>query len=161
MAKRITFFLSLFLCMNILSASSKAEECFTFLQEQMNSASKQLERISTEEGVLKIIDKGVYVKILKEGAGPDVITENDSPLVIFKVYELGPEEDESPYVVDSPKRLDLNHCTPSLKAGMKGMKLGEVRRIYVHPSLSHGKYSPLAVYGAVYYDVEVVYLNRV
>ncbi len=85
--------------------------------------------------------------------------EQDSPIVTFKVYELKESEDDSPYVVDTPKKLDLIYCAPALKAGLKGMKLGEKRRIYIHSSSTHGVYSPFALSDPLYYDIEVVSLD--
>ena len=160
MAKRAVIFLSIFLVCGLLEASSRAEECFSFIQEQLNRASQQLDEVSHQEGVVKI-NEGVYVKILKEGRGPDIVSEEDSPLVLLKAYELKPEGDDNPYVIDKPKRMDLNHCIPGIQAGMKGMRVGEIRRIYVHPSMMQGDFGPYSAYGAVvYYEIEVLSISK-
>jgi len=158
MAKRLIFFLFTILsCSNLLA--STVEDCFCFIQNLTDQASKQMEGLAQQEGIKKIAD-GLYIKTLNEGTGSEVLSENDSPLVTLKVYELKPGGDNHPYVVDNPKKINLSHCIPGIRAGVAGMKLGEMRRIYIHPSIGHGELHPFFSSEVVYYDMEIVSLNR-
>jgi len=40
-----------------------------------------------------------------------------------------------------PKWIDLAETIPGFSLGLKGMKIGEIREIYIHPSLAYGIYT--------------------
>lgn len=158
MAKRAVIFLSILFATGLLTASSRVEECFSFMQKQWDRAYRQLEEVSHLEGVAKI-NEWVYIKILKEGNGLNYVSEEDSPIVLLRIYELKPEGDDDPYVIDKPKKINLSFCIPGLQVGTKGMKTGEIRRIYVHPSMMQGGFGPCSTYGVIYYEIEVLSKN--
>jgi len=134
---------------------SVGKACRAKLAEIQQNAELLLEEVSRKEGVRQIKPGKLYFKTLKEGNGSIPIKPTDAPTIRYTSYVMEGEED-LPCPLEDPKKVRLEYCFPGLRDGITGMTKGEIRRIYIHPELTHGKYGPLAPYGLNFYDVELI-----
>lgn len=153
MAKKVILILPILLC-GALFGSCRTEDCFSFIQETVTEVSERLNDRVLKEGAERINDD-VYIKILKEGTGLAVSSEDDSPEVMISIYEIKPDEDELCYVFDKSKRIQICSCIPGIRQGVQRMKQGEIRRIFVYPSSGYGEFAPLSMGGPFYFEIEI------
>lgn len=79
----------------------------------------------------------LYYERLKEGGGP-MVEAGSAPTVTFttRVLDLDGESDFIP--VNEPTRIELRSTIKGFAGGVAGMRVGEKRRIYIHPNLAYG-----------------------
>ena len=134
---------------------SVGKACRAKFAEIQKNAELLLEEVSKKEGVRPIKTGKLYYKILREGDGLNQVRPYDVPTIRYTAYVMEGEEDPQ-CPLEEPRKIRLEYCFPGLRDGITGMTKGEIRRIYIHPELTHGKYGPLAPDGLNYFDVELV-----
>jgi|GEM_PF-2144761 FKBP-type peptidyl-prolyl cis-trans isomerase len=113
-----------------------AEESEMIAQENLKKGEAFLMKISRKENVKPIVTKMVYFEILHEGMG-ETIALNDEISVEFKQFDI-----EGNKIKDTENKrfnIFLPRTIKGFKLGMEGAKVGERRKIYIHPDYGFGK----------------------
>lgn len=104
----------------------------------LQNAEQFLEDLAKNTKALPVIDKKIYIETLQEGFG-DMISSEDIISIRFKQYDqtgtLLKDTDEDAFTVALSKMIK------GFKLGMNGARVGERRKIYIHPDLGFGKIS--------------------
>ncbi len=90
-----------------------------------------------------VLPKKLYYKITREGRGSELKTEKK--VLVHLTITSGSEDT---LLFDSrssgiPKELDLDSCITGFLHGILGMRVGEEREIYIHPSCAYGLFTRL------------------
>ena len=105
--------------------------------EALENAEKFLEMLSKQDNVLPIIKNRIYVEILEAGSGA-VITPQDSISIHFKEYSL-----DGTLLKDTTSArafiIPLNQTIKGFQLGIQGAKIGERRKLYLHPEFGFDK----------------------
>jgi len=126
--------------------------------KNLQEAESFLQKNAKEEGVQLLESGKVQYKIMQEGSG-DSVTEETVPTINYSVTysngtKLGSTEQQG-----GPIEVPLNGTIPGFKKGLMGMKVGEKRRIFVHPEQGYGTSGPIPN-GLMVFEVEVTKVSE-
>ena len=126
--------------------------------KNLSEAENFLKTNAKEAGIVLLEDGKVQYKVMQEGDG-DIVTEETTPTINYSVTysngtKLGSTEQQG-----GPIEVSLNQTIPGFKKGLLGMKAGEKRRIFVHPSVGYGTNGPIPN-GLMVFDVEVTKVTQ-
>ncbi len=140
------------------------EEAITQIQELafQESAAKNLKEAedflsenAKKTGVQELEPGKLQILIEKEGNG-EVVTESVMPVIHYTGSYINGTVFGSSVESKEPISLSLNQTIPGFKKGVLGMKVGEKRRIFIHPDLGYGTSGQLMPNALLVFDVEVV-----
>ncbi len=132
-----------------LASSSLEEECNPLLTvpslfRDISEVQKKLAETATlfcslekQKDVECVVPNKLYYKILNPGENS---TECQSPNVRLKYTFFDSSGHCLQHQADAT--VNLNSTISGFAHGIKGMKRGETREIYIHPSLAYGTYTP-------------------
>lgn len=106
-----------------------------------------------EQGVVLLEDGKLQYKIEKEGAG-DAVTEDTVPTINYNATFSNGQKLGSSEQTGGPIDVNLTDTIPGFHKGILGMKVGEKRRIWIHPDLGFGKSGQLPN-GLLIFEIEV------
>lgn len=121
------------------------EECLqalSILQEQAQSkmakenlqqAEDFLKKHKKEKGVVLLEEGKIQYEVLKKGEGA-IVSPYATPLVRYTGYALN-----HPVSPEVEEMIDLDGAILGLKEALIGMKTGEKRKVYIHPSFGYGE----------------------
>lgn len=117
--------------------------------EEFLSENKQAEGVTTlEEGKLQY-------RVVQEGKGA-VVNENSSPLIKY----TGKFLDGSVFGASKEDEMvNLDETIPGFSKGLLGMKEGEKRTLFIHPTLGYGTHGYLPPNSLLTFEIEVVQAN--
>lgn len=106
------------------------------------------------QGVIVLEPGKLQYQVVAEGTG-DVVTEDTNPQIRYKATYadntvFGQSDD-----TQEPISLSLNQTIPGFRRGVMGMKVGEKRKIYIHPDLGYGLSGQMQPNALLIFDVEV------
>lgn len=105
--------------------------------ESLEQAETYLSRIAKQHNIIPIVEGRVYAEVLEEGDG-DTVTGTDVVSLYFKQYDK-----KGGVIKDSgeqkPFLIPLSRMIKGFRLGMEGSKIGEKRKIYIHPEYGFGK----------------------
>lgn len=123
------------------TASDNLEKAETFLSENAKA-----------EGVVSLDEGKLQYKIEKEGHGTEV-QPHFTPLIRY----TGKYLDGSVFGASKEDELvSIDETIPGLQEGLLGMKEGEKRVLYIHPSLAYGTSGYLPPNSLLTFEVEVI-----
>lgn len=143
-------------------------ECFASLtkslekkatdQENLNlqTADAYLKKLKTASGIQEVVKDKLYYKVIHPGRG-EVIKDlsNASPLISFKEKTIN-QETLSENI--SGIRLPFSEVIAGLRNGLKGIRVGEKREIFIHPDLAYGEFPKPEPYSLIVVEVTLVSL---
>jgi len=99
------------------------------------------------------LEKGkLQYHVEKIGKG-NTVESYSTPLIRYKGTYL----DGSPFALsEEPERVCLQETVPGFRKAIAGMKEGEVRKIFIHPSLGYGDTGSLLPNALLTYEVEIL-----
>lgn len=106
-------------------------------------------------GVVDIIPSKVQYRILKAGSGAAVRSDS-SPLVRYSGYYLDGTLFGSSDEVGGTIAIPLAQMIPGFRDGVKGMKEGEERRLFIHPDYAYGAISEIPPNSLLIFNIEIV-----
>jgi len=110
-----------------------------YCQTNLESANSYLAKIATQP-IIKELKKGkLFYEVLRAGS----ISSKAKPKFQYSVHGLDKGELDELYTSKEPLPVDLDAAVEGFFLGTKGMKIGEKRKIYVHPDLAYGEYGTL------------------
>ncbi len=126
--------------------------------KNLAEAEAMLKKNASEDGVVSLEEGKVQYKVLKPGTGELVVTEETVPTINYEAtysngQKLGSSEQQG-----GPIEVKLNDTIPGFKKGMMGMKVGEKRKIWIHPDMGFGKNGQLPN-GLLIFEIEVTKIS--
>lgn len=132
------------------------EQAFKRLSEDnLSGAEAFLKKNASEKGVIEIEPGKLQYQVVKEGQGA-VVKDNNSPQVNYTGKYLDGTVFGSSQDTGGPITIPLDQTIPGFSKGLKGMKEGEVRKIFVHPDLGYGKSGHLPPNSLLIFEVELI-----
>ena len=114
-----------------LAAQQTEEEALANLQQ----GEAFLRELEVQPGIFSVVEHFVYVQTLHEGDG-EAVTTQDTIEIEFKEYDL-----DGTLLKDSaaPVTIPISQTIKGVQCGLKGMRIGESRKIFIHPEYGFGK----------------------
>jgi len=127
-------------------------------KENLADAEAFLAKIAESEGTSELVIKKLYYKRLKNGLGK-VVQLQSTPVLIYSLWTYNRWGETEIVSIDSPLPIVLEDTIPGFAQGVLGMLEGEVRQLFIHPSLAYGTYGKLDPNLLVICKVEVIYAD--
>ncbi len=126
--------------------------------KNLQTAEDFLKKNENVQGVVIVEPGKLQYQVLKEGNG-EPVTEDTNPQIRYKATYVdntvfGQSDDNQ-----EPIALSLNQTIPGFRKGVMGMKVGEKRKIFIHPDLGYGLSGQMQPNALLIFDVEVVGLK--
>jgi peptidylprolyl isomerase len=110
-------------------------------KKNLFEAEKYLSQNKNKDNIVELIEEKLQIEILREGSG-QILQLDNCPIIRLSGHFL-----DGKTFLDSENELliSLDESTPALQLGLAGMREGEVRTLYVHPTLSINEIEPNAL----------------
>lgn len=132
------------------------EKAFTRLSEDnLKAAEEFLKKNKDEKGIQLLEDGKVQFLIVKEGKDP-AVKDGNTPQIQYSGKYIDGTIFGSSQDTGGPITIPLDQTIPGFSKGLKGMKEGEVRKIFVHPDLGYGKTGHLPPNSLLIFEVELL-----
>jgi peptidylprolyl isomerase len=122
--------------------------------KNLKDAEEFLAKNAKEEGVVELEKGKLQIKILQPGTGEEV-TELTMPVLHYTGKYLDGTTFGNSYETGEPISINLHHTIPGFRQGVMGMKVGEKRRIFIHPDLGYGTSGQLLPNSLLVFEIEV------
>ena len=123
--------------------------------KNLKEAEAFLAKNEKESGVVQL-DKGkLQILVLQPGTGEELV-EGKMPVLHYTGKYLDGTVFGNSYTNGEPISISLAHTIPGFRQGVMGMKVGEKRRIFIHPSLGYGTSGQLLPNALLIFDIELV-----
>jgi peptidylprolyl isomerase len=113
----------------------------TYVEQARNNLLESyhlFDRLEKDSEFTSVVTKKLYYKVLKKGSGEPL---NESNFVKLTYQIIDPSD--TCLVTEFSKILDPSKTIPGFAHGIKGMRIGETREIYMAPSLAYGVHTLL------------------
>jgi peptidylprolyl isomerase len=127
-------------------------------EKNLKAAEEFLAKNAKESGVVVLEGGKIQYKISQSGSG-EVITETVVPVLHYTGKYLDGTVFGSSQESKEPITINLKHTIPGFREGMKGMKVGEKRIIFIHPDQGYGTSGQLLPNSLLIFDIELVRLD--
>jgi peptidylprolyl isomerase len=132
------------------------EKAFKRLAEDnIKAANDFLQKNAKEKGVIEIEPGKLQYSIVKEGTGAEV-KDGGSPQIQYTGKYVDGTVFGSSQDTGGPITIPLDQTIQGFSKGLKGMKEGEVRKIFVHPDMGYGTSGHLPPNSLLIFDVELI-----
>ncbi len=106
--------------------------------QNLSEAQAYFEVLSTNTLMQEVVKKQLYFSIPSPGSGQTL--QEESRVRIGYVIE---DQKGNILFANHDTWLDLSQTIPGFAHGIKGMRIGEQRQIYIHPALAYGSLTTL------------------
>lgn len=124
--------------------------------KNLAEAESYLKKNAAEPGVVNLDSGKLQYKIMQEGKG-ETVTDETMPTINYNATFSNGQKLGSSDQSGGPIEIQLDQTIPGFRQGILGMKVGEKRRIFIHPDLGYGKAGQLPN-GLLIFDIEVTKL---
>ena len=140
------------------------EETINLLQEyayqdlasrNLQEAVKFLTENKKKEGIKEVESGKLQYLVVQEGKG-EIVTEEMRPSIKYSGQYLDGTVFGSSDSSSSPISISLKQTIPGFRKGILGMKVGEKRRIFIHPEFGYGTSGQLLPNALLIFDIEVM-----
>ncbi len=132
------------------------ERAFTKLaDENLKAAEEFMKKNAKEKGVVELEPGKIQILVVKEGKG-DEVKDTSAPQIQYTGTYIDGTVFGSSQDAGGPITIPLNQTIPGFSKGLKGMKEGEVRKIFVHPDSGYGKTGHLPPNSLLIFEVELI-----
>ena len=126
----------------------------------LQEANQFLEKNKSKKNILSLEDGKLQYEIVQPGKGDELVTEKSSVSIHYDGKYLNGKSFGSSVEGQEPITIVLTQTIPGFKKGMLGMKVGEKRRLYIHPDLGYGTCGQLLPNALLVFDVEVLKIEE-
>ena len=119
-------------------------------RKNLEIANQFLSQLPFKEHMIEVKKGKIYYEILQPGTGA-VITDDSTPMIHFTETDLSNKE-----LQDMTGKIPLKETIAGFHQGVAGMRVGEKRKIYVHPDLAYGKFGQYASQQLIIFIVEII-----
>lgn len=132
------------------------EKAFKNLSENnLKAANDFLQKNAKEKGVIEVEPGKLQYMIEKEGSG-EAVREGGSPQIHYTGKYIDGTVFGSSQDTGGPITIPLDQTIQGFGKGLKGMKEGEKRKLFVHPDLGYGTTGHLPPNSLLIFDVELI-----
>jgi peptidylprolyl isomerase len=125
-------------------------------KKNLQAAEEFLCKNTQEKEIVELVPGRLQYKVQKPGKGASIETYN-SPLVKYTAKYL----DGSIFAFsEEAEVLSLSEMFPALQNGMKGMKVGEIRTLYIHPQLTQALKESVSPNALLTFEIELLNADR-
>jgi len=121
--------------------------------KNLKDAEEFLSKNAGEPGVIELEKGKLQALVLKEGDGDAVTAE-----MLAVMHYKGEYLDGTVFGTSregEPASINLNQTIPGFRQGVLGMKVGEKRRLFIHPDLGYGTSGQLLPNALLIFELEV------
>lgn len=137
----------------VAAISSAQEKAFKEKADlNLQAAEAFLKKLRESNETTPLEEGKIQYKIVCEGTG-SAIQAHSTPLVRYVGKFIDGKEFGSS---NKEEVISMDELIPGLKMGMIGMKEGEKRTVYIHPSLGYGTAGMLPPNSLLCFDIEVI-----
>ena len=138
------------------SMMTQLQECaYQDLSERnLKDAERFLKDNAKKDGVKELEPGKLQYLILKDGTG-EVVTEELRPTIKYSGQYLDGTVFGSSDSTNGPISISLKQTIPGFRKGVLGMKVGEKRRLFIHPELGYGTSGQLLPNALLIFEIEV------
>lgn len=145
------------------------EETISLMQEyafkdmadkNLKEANEFMEKNAKEKGVVELEKGKLQMIILQPGQG-EAVTEEVIPVVHYTGKYLDGTSFGSSRDQGEPISINLKTTIPGFRQGVMGMKVGEKRKIFIHPDLGYGTSGQLLPNALLVFEVELMKVNPI
>lgn len=111
------------------------------LKKKYQKIEKFFQGVSENSKNQCIIPSKLYYCIIKPGNKKTLTLNDHRILVHYHIKTLDEQEICNTYNSGIPEWIDLTETVPGFNTGISGMKINEIRRIYIHPDLGYGAHT--------------------
>lgn len=143
------------------------EECLGLMQEyvfkdmsekNLKDANNFMAANAKEKGVVELEKGKLQMIVLQEGQG-EMLTENAIPVVHYSGKYLDGTSFGNSRDSGEPISINLKSTIPGFRQGVLGMKVGEKRKLFIHPDLGYGATGQLLPNSLLVFEVELMKIN--
>jgi FKBP-type peptidyl-prolyl cis-trans isomerase len=129
------------------------------INKTLISNDSYFEQLNHDSTYTSILPNKLYYKTIREGT-EETLENQTEVLVHYSIKTPNDQVVAATMIGGKAKKLSLSETIPGFTWGVKGMKIGEIREVIIHPSLAYGIYTTFdkAVYLKA--NVELVAINQ-
>ncbi len=125
-------------------------------QKNLKQAEEFLAKNSKESGVVELQPGKLQYMIVQNGkSDAEVVTDAMMPYILYKGSYLDGSVFGSTEESGEPVPIMLTQTIPGFRQAVLGMKVGEKRKIFIHPDLGYGTSGQLTPNAMLIFEVEV------
>ena len=117
-------------------------EALSKIKNNLQEADDYFSRLDKDTSINLISAHRLYYKVIQEGTGTPLDHQNRVS-VHYTVKKPNDQIIANAWIDEEPNLINLQDTIPGFAWGIKGMKIGEIREIYIHPSVGYGIYTTL------------------
>jgi FKBP-type peptidyl-prolyl cis-trans isomerase len=111
-------------------------------KQNIKVAEDFFKKLNSEKSFICVFPFKLYYKVMKKGNG-SILDDRTNVTVHYNI-----KTPDDTILIDTwlrglPMKLNLLETFPGFAKGVKGMRIGEMREIFIHPSLAYGLYTTL------------------
>lgn len=122
----------------------------------LKEAEQFLEKNKSKKGVQELEAGKLQMEVLAPGSGDEKIDEKSTVKIHYDGTYINGKSFSSSKEMGEPVSITLSQTIPGFKKGMLGMKVGEKRRLFIHPDLGYGTSGQLLPNALLIFEVEAV-----
>lgn len=122
----------------------------------LKEAEDFLAKNKSKKGIVVLEDGKLQMEVLAQGKGDEKVDEKSTVKIQYDGKYINGKSFSSSKDMGEPISITLSQTIPGFKKGMDGMKVGEKRRLFIHPDLGYGTSGQLLPNALLIFEVEVV-----
>lgn len=127
------------------------------IKKNLNQSLQYLNKKQKEEKLTCVLKDRTYYKTIKKGISDGINTDLKNKLEInFVIKDINDKQIAGNYSLASPMQCELSELISGMAIAMIGMKLNEIREIYIHPEFTYGVFSKFGEGKAISIKVELI-----
>ncbi len=116
------------------------------IKRNLNQSLQYLNKKQKEEKLTCVLKDRIYYKTIKKGISDGINADLKNKLEInFVIKDINDKQIAGNYSLASPMQCELSELISGMAIAMIGMKLNEIREIYIHPEFTYGVFSKFGV----------------
>jgi peptidylprolyl isomerase len=124
-------------------------------KKNLESACLFLQKIINKPTVHSLEDGKILYEVLQEGQGTSFVQEGSAPRLQYTVWTLDGNEIVTTRKGMGSHPVPLSETIPGFAKGVKGMREGERRKLYIHPEFGYALFGHVTPNSLLIVDVEV------
>jgi FKBP-type peptidyl-prolyl cis-trans isomerase len=117
-------------------------KAFIGIQNNLDVAKTRFQELERDKQFKSVCPSMLYYKTMQSGSGALL----EKQIKVTAHYAIKTPDDKvlaDTWKGGTPESIDLSTTIPGFAWGLKGMKVGEIREIFIHPRLAYGVFTTL------------------
>lgn len=109
-------------------------------KENLELAEHFLKEIASAPEISELVPQKLYYKVLKKGNGQPILDAGFIDVIYQALTLKRSGEELQIFSRENPVEISVADTIPGFAQGIKEMKVGERRKLFIHPELAYGSY---------------------